>query len=301
MLHLRRSKCRLKPAIRNMYRSHLCSFITGMICFFLLTKYLFLNPWYFPPPGPFRQYHRCNYEAIPYVLDPFSTAQYLLFHPNSSFVRFGDSEILLMNNRSVVFQNNDPMLASKLYKSFSRDHKDFMIGIPDVLSGYPSFLAPHTNFWYNRDFIRQWLLKHAIPKKIYLNPHITGSYPVYENKCAPLSEIYSTLRQIWKDQDIVLLRGNNTQVYAHDIYDTAKSVTVIYAPRYQAWDDYTRLKEALLKEDPHKLFILTAGPVAKVLVLDLFEHGRRALDLGHLAKDYDTYLSNKPFGDFFTD
>ena len=106
---------------------------------------------------------------------------------------------------------------------------------------------------------------------------------------------------MWRDKDIVILRGNNTQVYDYDIYDTARSQKVIWAPRFQAWDAYEELKEKLMNEDPNKLFILTAGPVAKVLVHDLFKAGRRALDLGHLAKDYDVYYSGKSIKNFFVD
>lgn len=41
--------------------------------------------------------------------------------------------------------------------------------------------------------------------------------------------------------------------------------------------------------DKDFIHILMCGPTAKVLVVDLTDMGFRALDLGHLAKDYDWY------------
>ena len=41
--------------------------------------------------------------------------------------------------------------------------------------------------------------------------------------------------------------------------------------------------------DTSKLMILILGPTAKLLAADLHSSGYRALDLGHIAKDYDAF------------
>ena len=48
-----------------------------------------------------------------------------------------------------------------------------------------------------------------------------------------------------------------------------------------------------MEEDPSSLYILAAGTVSKMLVLDLTLAGRRALDLGYLAKDYNLFAGKR--------
>ena len=61
------------------------------------------------------------------------------------------------------------------------------------------------------------------------------------------------------------------------------------------------MKKRIFAEDERKLYILTAGVVGKVIAYDLVQSGRRALDLGHLAKDYNEYMSQTPDSNFYVD
>lgn len=54
-----------------------------------------------------------------------------------------------------------------------------------------------------------------------------------------------------------------------------------------------------MKEDPNNLYILSVGHLSKILVYDLVKEGRRALDMGHLAKDYDCYRKNVYISGFY--
>ena len=138
---------------------------------------------------------------------------------------------------------------------------------------------------------RRWVLDHVNFSKQYFSAIISSSFARnWNTNCALLSEIYRTLRRIWEGRDIVLLRGDNNQTYIFDIYDNARTQTIILAPRYHAYSVYQKLKDKLLAHGSDKLFILTAGPVSRLLAYDLAMSGRRALDLGHLAKDYDYYM-----------
>ena len=91
-------------------------------------------------------------------------------------------------------------------------------------------------------------------------------------------------------------------MYQYDVYDTAKSQTIIDAPRYNAWNAYQSLRDQIMNQNPEALYIMAAGPVGKVLTYDLTKIGRRALDLGHLAKDYNIVMGNKTdYKDFYKD
>ena len=138
--------------------------------------------------------------------------------------------------------------------------------------------------------------------KQYLCAEISSVYTQTRgSQCQILPLLFETFRKIWEGKDIILLRGDNGQIYEYDIFDTAKSVKIILAPRYQAWDKYEELKQDLLSQDINALYILCAGPVSKVLAYDLTLTGRRALDLGHLAKDYNAFRTNSSDPSFFSD
>ena len=249
--------------------------------------------------GPF--YHRCTTEPIPHVSGILETAQYLLAHPNCSFIRFGNGDVSLMSGVNETYQNYTPDLAAALLRSLSSISPTVMIGLPDIFGGCAPLRRGSANWWYRHDEYRQWFLEHVRRNTQYLNAKISSVCTTYRPYCAPVNEVYKTLRDIWKGKDIVILRGNNSQVYDYDIFDNAATAVTYYAPRYQAWSAYETLKVQLMQEDPSKLYILTCGPVCKVLALDLAEDHRRALDLGHISKDYDTCLGNKSRKGFFDD
>lgn len=242
-----------------------------------------------------RNYHRCTYLKIPYISPPLETAQYLL-HSNKSFIRYGDSEVLLARGKAETFQYADRELAQRLTSIFRSRSDMIVFGIYDTFTNYPMYTHKFTNWWIDyQGHYREWVLENGNLDAQYFSAMISSTYVhTYGTFCALLPLIYRTLREIWNDKDIVILRGDNKQQYQYDIYNNARSQKIILAPRYHAWSAYSELKSKLLEEDSKKLFILTSGPVARVLTFDLAMKGRRALDLGHLAKDYDEYKKGQP-------
>ena len=279
-----------------------------LLLFAGLTFYYSLSYWwksnpvdiaYFP--SSHRTYHRCVLGQIPYITHPLETAQYLLYN-NKSFIRFGDSEILLIRGGSEPFQRYDEALAQSLSRAFKDPSDSLMVGLYDCFSGFPLWGTNFTNWWLTAQYeYRRWVLDNYSPSRQYFSAMITSTYVhTYGTFCALLPKLYGTLREIWRLKDVIILRGDNKQTYQFDVFDTAASQTIYFAPRYQAWSEYRSLKNLLLNEDPSKLFILSAGPVARVLAYDLMKEGRRALDLGHLAKDYNLYmLRQKPVDEVF--
>lgn len=244
----------------------------------------------------------CIRERVPRVTHFLETAQYFAF-TNKSLARFSEGEISLMRSIPRHFQKADPLLSEALIRVFSSNITDLEIAIPDVFSGFPYYNPANIRWWNSRLDHRQWVRDHADPLRQYFEAHISSPF-MHTNKtfCEFLPKIYNTLRMIWEDKDIVILRGKNAQIYKHDIFDNCRSRVVLYAPKEQAWSSYSLMKEELLKQDPTKLFILSVGPTSRVLVYDLVLAGRRALDLGHLSKDYNRYKLNiHNDGDFWID
>lgn len=76
----------------------------------------------------------------------------------------------------------------------------------------------------------------------------------------------------------------------YNIFDNSKSIEYIYAPSKNAFDKYEEILEKSMKHSKDKLFIIILGPTANILAYDLAVKGYRALDFGHIAKDYDAYI-----------
>lgn len=201
-----------------------------------------------------------------------------------------------------AFQKAHKTLSSALYTVFSSNLSDLEIGIPDVFSGFPYYNPANTRWWNTKVNHRSWVISHADMTRQYFEAHISSPYMHTDHThCEFLEKIYNTLRLIWENKDVVLLRGMNNQTYQYDIFNNCRSIVTLFAPSSQAWGKYLELKKMLLKEDPSKLYILSVGPTSRVLVYDLVKEGRRALDLGHLAKDYNRYHLKIHNEDFWED
>ena len=245
----------------------------------------------------------CTSDSVPRVTGLLETAQYLAF-TNSSLLRFGDGEFELIFGYEVPFQKPDPELSRRLNQAFTSQVPELDIAIPDLFNPSTALSNSILHFFYvTRHYEVKWLLKHVNLNRQYFAAHISSPYvSSIDNRCELISHTYKYLRDIWKDKDIVILRANNGQVYDYDVYDTARSQTILYSIPRGTWAQYEELKSELLKQDPNKLYILAVGLISEILVYDLAVAGRRALDMGHLAKDYDIFMkSGKDVDTFYLD
>lgn len=247
-----------------------------------------------------RHFNKCVYDEIPLVSTQLETAQYLRY-TNSSLIRFGDSEINLILGLEVDKQKPYSELSRRMNESFHCTNDNIALAIPNAFCNYPYYDEATTKFWRQQYEIREWILKNYNHSRQYLDAHITAVYIITSTThCVNIEKFYENMREIWRDKDIVIMRGNNGEEYEYDVYDTAKSQTVYYGLARNSWSKYKEYKNLLMKEDPNKLFIISLGHLSKILVYDLAMKGRRALDLGHLAKDYDYYMKKlDPTYEFF--
>ena len=217
-----------------------------------------------------------------------------LINTNASFCRFGDGELFLINNESIHFQHSDPKLAKRLLEILQSNDPSLLIGI-----NYQYFYADLTNFLDYVKFIyracnhhvRDVLIRCLLKEKQYYTAGITGVYMTFEEY--DFESYYKKIQQIWQDKDITIICGERTfNNIDYNIFESAKSINYIYAPQKHAFDKYDSILKAALAAPNNHLFIIMLGPTAKVITYDLMKNKRRALDLGHLYKDYDAYRKN---------
>lgn len=236
------------------------------------------------------------------MTDYLGTAQYLLFHPEASFVRFTDGDAALIMGQSMSYQKAYNNLSEALTAILHTQNDKLMIGLSDMYGGPGLMHRKYNEHFYRLDYQRKFYLSQLNFSRQYLHAGITSiTMNTQGTSYRGVPLVYDTLRRIWAGKDLVIVRGNNTQVYKADVFDTARSQTVILTPRYQAWSAYFDIKQQLLRQNPDSLYILMCGALCKVLTYELAQINRRALDLGHLAKDYDVAYGNRSNVNFFVD
>lgn len=245
--------------------------------------------------------NKCLTEKIPKVSGQLETAQYLRY-TNASIIRFGDGEIkLLLGRKNEGKEKPNKELSRRLEELFKLEDERIVIGLPNIFTYCPYYRKVVYHSWYIRfaDLV-VWMKKNINYHKQYFDTFITSPYiTTYGTHCELVDKVYENMRAIWEDKDIIWLRGNNGESYDNDVFDNARSVKIYYGLPQYSWPKYEEYKELLLKEDPNKLYILTLGHLSKLLVYDLVKEGRRALDLGHLPKDYEYFKKGTMTDSFY--
>jgi hypothetical protein len=102
---------------------------------------------------------------------------------------------------------------------------------------------------------------------------------------------FSHVREIWDGKDIAVIAGQGLhQEYKFDIFDNAKSVERIDAPRRNAFDSYGEIIARAKQISRSKIVLISLGPTAVILAYDLFSLGYQAIDFGHAPKDYNAFM-----------
>ncbi|MFT7086877.1 MAG: glycosyltransferase family protein [Rickettsiales bacterium] len=241
---------------------------------------------------------------IPNIKTPLETIEYLV-NNNVSFCRYGDGEFLIMEGKDIAFQKYHHQLAEKLNEVFISDEKNILIGIN--YSWYHS--VAHLR-GFVKDFMRIWVGKNrgkltAIcdSEKKYWDAGCTQLYAICEE--FDFDDYFTKVMQIWKGRDVVIICGKNIfDKIKFNIFNCSSSVEYQYAPNRNAFEEYDQILEQALKIDKNKLVIIILGPTATILAYNLAKLGYKALDFGHIAKDYDCYRhkidhSQKTIIDFF--
>ena len=233
------------------------------------------------------EYCQNNVVKSPIVASAIETVDELL-NGDKSICRFGDGEFdIMLNHANLPFQKYDKRLEQKLWNAWNSND-------PNMLVATNSFyFRPINN--YKDDFTHAYLKKrrHQLQQisntnRMYYSAELSCMFKSDRN--IDHKKYFDNIKNIWRDKDIVLVHGRGIfDKLEHNIFDCAKSIETVLVPARNAFDEYDNILQKLLSLDRGKLYILICGPTATVLAFDLYKHGRRALDFGHIAKDYDWF------------
>ncbi|MBP9866825.1 MAG: SP_1767 family glycosyltransferase [Candidatus Pacebacteria bacterium] len=226
----------------------------------------------------------------PNILSIEETVDFIL-EEKCSVIRFGDGEISLIDGMDLPFQKRYEKLSHELEKIIQTQNKKLLICIPgmwgnlDIFAPYAYHFIMHHMYRYHH--VWEKLL---IPNKIYGDTNVTRHYLAYKNK-ERSNIIFNKIFKIWKDNDVVLIEGEKSRLgVGNNMFTETKSLRRILCPPENAYSKYQEILNEALKINKNTLILLSLGPTAKVLAYDLFAHGYRVVDIGHIDMEYEMFL-----------
>jgi glycosyltransferase family protein len=234
-----------------------------------------------------------NNTRVPKIMTVDETID-MLIKTNKSMARFGDGELNLMLGESIPMQKASPQLSNRLTEVFNSTDNGFCVAIVYALYHSKYNLTDiNKHFWrYHGVKFRRAMEAFIDYDKLYGAAEMTLAYSYFKNY--NYQAYFDKICQIWDKKDIVIVCGKTVfDKIETNIFDNAASIEYVYTPSIDAFEQYDSILHECLQKNVSKPFILICGPTAKVLAYDLMKNNRRALDLGHIAKQYDWFKKNK--------
>ncbi len=219
-----------------------------------------------------------------------------IYDEKLSVIRFGDGEISMIDGISIGFQKRTDELASKLASAIQFQHPNLLICIPGIW-GDLSVFKPHAYIFnmhhlYRHGHVWKKLLSYD---RIYGDTNMTRPHLAYKDT-SQASTAFTLLKRLWKDADVVIVEGSKTRLgVGNDLLSSACTIRRILCPAEHAFMSYDEIRSAVLTHvSKDTLILLSLGPTAKILGLELFQLGYRVMDIGHIDMEYEMFLRNEP-------
>lgn len=208
----------------------------------------------------------------------------------SSFIRFGDGELAIIQGQAIGFQDKNDKLALGLKEVLTSNEKNLMICIPGVFDGLKEHTKSARKFWKQNLLSTREDWYKFCKKDRYLNAFISRPYIEIADK--QKSKVYfQKLRSLYQDKDVILIEGKYSRLgVGNDLFDNVKSLKRILCPTQNAFEKYEEIFKEACKNSKNKIILLSLGPTAKILAYNLYKEGYQVLDIGHIDLEYEWYL-----------
>ena len=211
-----------------------------------------------------------------------------------SFSRYGDGEIALIMGYGIPFQKYDKRLADRLIEILNHRRYDLYVGIPHYYFHTVLNLPESSKIFCRLTNIknRRIVLKYCDPDAVYLDSLCLLGYFMNDN-LDEYKKLCDRKRNLFKGRKIAIVSGQNVlEKLEHDIFELASCKIQIHAPALHAFGEYDLILNKIKSQVPKDYLIcLVLGPTATVMAAELAELGYTAWDTGHIAKDYNAFMT----------
>lgn len=214
---------------------------------------------------------------------------------SGSIVRFGDGEILILENRGAPdFQKYSEELKEKLHHIFTSNDPKLLVCLPRCICGGEDFNALTTNaayFWAKFVLMHnRWLRSNIQVEKKYGDANISRPWIDFQNENRA-DYVFQQFRELFANRDILIIEGECTKFgVGNDLLKKARSVSRILGPARNAYSCCDQIINVAAKTPKDRLVIVSLGPAGKIVTYELFKQGFQVWDLGHLDIEYEWYL-----------
>ncbi len=245
-------------------------------------------------------------DLAPKVFNSYDTVNALLENDTLSLARFGDGEIAMMaNSENGVFQDADSAIIAELKEVAASKLPNLRVAVPYHAYNSLQGINDHQRLFYRSTSarLRGWLQPYLDKSCVYYDTNISMPYHLLVD--IDYEEYFKHIGKLWEGKDIVMICGKTVfNKIKYNCFDSARSIEYIYGPRTNAYDKIDSLVEQALRTDPSKTKFIILGQTATCLAYRLAKAGHRAIDIGHLAKDYNSWrlkegLSSKEITKFY--
>lgn len=224
------------------------------------------------------------------VLSPEDTLK-IIQDKELSVVRFGDGEMSLIYGQDLGFQKYSKKLSSTLSTVLNSNEDKLLICIPGIWGNISAFSK--RSFWFSIHHLFKYRSnweRLTNQHKIYGDAFITRPY-IHYNNILRSEKIFELFKNIWHKKNIIILEGKLTRIgVGNDLLKNTSKIKRILCPQENAFEAYDKILEISLTMDKGDLFLVSLGPAAKPLILDLCIQGYRAIDIGHIDMEYEMFL-----------
>lgn len=218
----------------------------------------------------------------PNVFSDEKTIQ-LIKEKNRSFCRFGDGEFkLIIGEVHKSFQDVDPELNRRMLEVLNSNENNILIGI-NSLESFDQIGRVWRKFIIR---IGDKVLQLLDTSRNYPSSLVFRQLPT-NNKEAFIQKV-KLIKSIWEKRDILLVVGKNSRfLYEDEIFNNAASVSYVYGPAKNAFNEYDKLMSEIRKYDKDKYLVLPVlGPTATIMAYDLAKEGYQAIDFGQMPGQF---------------
>jgi glycosyltransferase family protein len=208
-----------------------------------------------------------------------------------SVVRFGDGELSLMSGQGIGYQVFDSALSDELIGIAARRNDKLMICVPDVFTDLSGYAGHARAFWQESlsEHRHEWLAFFEVDR-IYGNTLLSRPYIDFCDR-AQSARCFDRAKTLWANRPVVMVEGRMTRFgIGNDLLAGAESVRRVICPERNAYRHYSEILDTVSRSSDDALILIALGPAAKPLVVDLFDRGFQAIDIGHLDIEYEWFL-----------
>lgn len=216
----------------------------------------------------------------------------MLLNTNNSLVRFGDGELTVIRGRAIKIQKQQGNISERLKEVLAFKEDGLKVAIVDMFDGLDSYVPKSQKFWKDHFlFCSKYYSELTNPNKKYYNAFFSRCYITLKDK-SKSSNWFEKIKLIWKQKKIVVVEGTTSKNGVFDdLFTDCVSVERVIGPSTSAYELYDEILSKCMSMDRDKLFLLSLGPTAKPLALDLHKAGYRVIDIGNLDLEYQFFLN----------